>query len=147
MTSPVLLDVNVVVALFDPEHIHHEIAHSWFGGSSRGRWATCPLTENGFVRIVSNPGYSGRRVSLAEATRRLALLCEHQDHVFWQDSVTVRNFALFNTATIQGYRQLTDVYLLALAVANEGALATFDRSITLSTVAGASRHHLLLLAA
>ena len=147
MTPPALLDVNVLVALFDPEHIHHETAHAWFGGPGRGRWATCPLTENGLVRVVSNPGYPGRRTTLDDAVRRLRRFCEHQGHLFWPDSVTVRDLAVFNTASIQGYRQVTDIYLLALAVAHHGALVTFDRSIALAAVSGASEDHVILLPA
>ena len=147
MSPPALLDVNVLVALFDPEHIHHETAHSWFGGLGSSRWATCPLTENGLARVVSNPGYPGRRTTVADAMSRLRLFCDQQHHLFWPDSVTVRDFALFNSASIQGYKQVTDVYLLALAVANDGVLVTFDRSITPSAVVGASEHQVILLAA
>ena len=145
MTASALLDVNVLVALFDPEHIHHETAHAWFGGPGRGGWATCPLTENGLVRVVSNPGYPGRRTTLDDAMGRLNAFCEQEDHLFWPDSVTIRDFELFKSASIQGYRQLTDTYLLALAVANHGALVTLDRSILTSAVAGANEDHVVLL--
>lgn len=145
MSGPFLLDVNVLVALFDPEHIHHESAHAWFGGLNAARWATCPLTENGLVRVVSNPGYPGRRTTLKDAIARLAAFCDHEAHVFWPDGVTIRDATHTRSELIQGHRQLTDVYLLALAVANGGALVTFDRAIPRSAVATASVERLVTL--
>ena len=147
MTGPALLDVNVLVALFDPEHIHHETAHAWFGGAGRAQWATCPLTENGLVRVVSNPRYPGRRTTLADAARRLTSFCRHEDHLFWPDSVTIRDFDLFDSGSIRDHSQLTDVYLLGLAVENSGSLVTFDRSISTSAVAGAEEDRIFLLSA
>ena len=147
MTRPGLLDVNVLVALFDPEHIHHETAHAWFGGSGRGGWATCPLTENGLVRVVSNPRYPGRRTTHDEAMRKLGGFCDHGDHSFWPDSVTIGDSELFKSGSIHGHKQLTDVYLLALAVANSGLLVTFDRSIPTAAVSGATENQSILLLA
>lgn len=77
-----LLDVNFLVALFDPMHLHHEAAHEWFGRNRGGGWATCPLTENGFVRVVSNPRYPGRGTSTRDAIARLAEIRRSADHVF-----------------------------------------------------------------
>ncbi len=145
MSLALLLDVNVLVALFDPEHIHHETAHAWFGRHTSSPWATCPLTENGLVRIVSNPGYPGRRTTLKDAIKRLAAFCDHGGHVFWSDGVTIRDSTLIRSASIQGHRQLTDVYLLALAFSNGGALVTFDRAIPRSAVAKATENHLITL--
>ncbi len=140
-----LLDVNVLIALFDPEHIHYETAHAWFGGNSRGAWATCPLTENGFVRIVANPGYPGRRTTGADATGRLRKFCDTEDHEFWADSLSLRDRRHFTAGTIRGYRQITDIYLLALATANDGVLVTFDDSIPASAVPGAGPDRLMVL--
>lgn len=137
-----LLDVNVLVALFDPMHVHHEAAHEWFARNRSGGWATCPLTENGFVRVVSNPRYAGRGTSIRDAIARLAEIRQSADHVFWQDSVSVCDGDSFHPAFFQGHRQLTDVYLLALAVANRGRLVTFDRHVPLKAVAGAGPQHL-----
>ena len=136
-----LLDVNVLVALFDPMHVHHEAAHEWFARRRGEGWATCPLTENGFARIVSNPRYPGRVTSLRDAIARLAEIREHPDHVFWPDSVSVCGDA-FQPRYVQGHRQLSDVYLLGLAVANGGRLATFDRNVPLRAVSGAGPQHL-----
>ena len=140
-----LLDVNVLIALFDPEHIHYETAHAWFSRSMRGAWATCPLTENGFVRIVSNPGYPGRRTTVADATRRLSTFCARDDHVFWPDSVSLREPRDIARESIRGHRQITDVYLLALATTNDGVLVTFDDSIPIAAVPGAGGSRIVVL--
>ena len=140
-----LLDVNVLIALFDPEHIHYETAHAWFGGPSRGSWATCPLTENGFVRIVANPGYPGRRTTVADAAERLRIFCEIGDHEFWSDSLSLRDRRHLAAGSIRGHRQITDVYLLALATKNGGVLVTFDDSIPIAAVPGADADCIVLL--
>ncbi len=140
-----LLDVNVLIALFDPEHIHYETAHRWFGSPSRGPWSTCPLIENGFVRIVANPSYPGRRTTVADATERLRIFCQTGDHAFWPDSLSLREREHLTAGSIRGYRQITDVYLLALAVHNDGVLATFDDAIPVAAVPGASDNRILLL--
>jgi uncharacterized protein len=142
-----LLDVNILVALFDPMHVHHEAAHEWFARNRDGGWATCPLTENGFVRVVSNPRYPGRATTLRDALARLAEIRQSADHVFWPDSVSICDGGSFQPAYVQGYRQLTDVYLLGLAVANRGRLATFDRNVPLKAVAGAGLQHLEIVGA
>ena len=142
-----LLDVNVLVALFDPMHIHHEAAHEWFGRNRSQGWATCPLTENGFIRVVSNPHYPGQGTSLRDASARLAEIRQSTDHFFWQDSVSLCDGDIFQPTYIQGHRQLTDVYLLGLAFANRGRLVTFDRSVPLKAVAGAEPRHLEIIGA
>jgi uncharacterized protein len=141
-----LLDVNVLVALFDPAHAHHEAAHAWFGTNRGNRWATCALTENAFVRILSNPAYPGARTTVEDAVSRLRMFCSEPLHVFWPDSVSIREEGRFRWRHVQGHRQLADVYLLALAVANEGQLVTFDSSISLRAVASAGLRNLELIA-
>jgi hypothetical protein len=141
----VLLDVNVLVALFDPAHAQHEPAHQWFGSNRQSGWATCPLTENGLVRMISNPGYPGRRTTVRDAIQRLALFRGSGDHSFWPDSATLCDGHLIYPARLQGHRQLTDAYLLALAVTHSGQLATFDRSIPIAAVNGAKIDHLALI--
>jgi toxin-antitoxin system PIN domain toxin len=141
-----LLDVNVLVALFDEAHLHHERAHEWFGSNRSLGWASCPLTENGFARVVSNPAYPGRGTTLQDAIARLERFrLSGGDHSFWPDSVSLRDDTLFRLVHIGGHRQLTDLYLLALAVRHRGRLATFDRSIPLRSVAGAGPEHLAIL--
>ncbi len=142
-----LLDVNVLVALFDPVHLHHEAAHLWFGRNRSHRWATCPLTENALVRVLSNASYPGRRTTVVDAAARLRVFCSDRLHVFWSDSVSIRDNERFRWNHVQGYRQLTDIYLLALSVSNQGRLATFDSTISLRAVQGAAPDNLELLAA
>lgn len=142
-----LLDVNALVALFDPEHVHHSAVHEWFGEHRKLGWATCPLTENGIVRIVANPKYPGRRTTVADAIDRLTRFRESDDHSFWTDSLSLCDPELLNLHHVQGHRQLTDVYLLALAVEHGGRLVTFDRSVRLEAVPSASSRNLKLLGA
>lgn len=142
-----LLDVNVLVALFDPSHCHHEAAHQWFAANRGGGWATCPITENGLVRVLSSPAYSGRRTTVADAAARLGQLCGSGDHTFWADSISIRDGSRLEPAWIGGHRAVTDVYLLALAVSQGGRLATFDRAVPVAAVRGASTTHLALLGA
>lgn len=141
-----LLDVNVLVALFDPAHVHHDAAHAWFAVNRKHRWATCALTENAFVRVLSNPAYPGSRTMVEDAAARLQTFCAQRDHVFWADTVSVRDRGRFRWRHVQGHRQLTDVYLLALSVSNRGRLATFDSTISLRAVDGAETSHLELIA-
>jgi uncharacterized protein len=141
-----LLDVNLLVALFDPAHVYHEAAHAWFGANRKHRWGTCALTENAFVRILSNPAYPGSRTTVEDAASRLRTFCSERQHVFLIDSLSVREDGRFVWKHVQGHRQLTDVYLLALAVANEGRLATFDSTIPLRAVAGAEAKNVELIA-
>lgn len=140
-----LLDVNVLVALFDPDHVHHQLAHDWLAENRGQGWATCPLTENGLVRILSNPAYSGRRTTVQDAVDRLGAFRASGDHAFWPDAVSLCDEGRFVFPHVGGHRQLTDAYLLALAVQNEGRLATFDRGIRPAAVAGAAAANLALL--
>jgi uncharacterized protein len=137
-----LLDVNVLIALFDPAHVHHEAAHVWLGANRKNKWATCALTENAFVRVLSNPAYPGSRTTVEDAAARLRTFCSEGQHAFWTDSVSVREDGRFRWNHVQGHRQLTEVYLLALAVANEGRLATFDSTISLRAVERAESRNL-----
>lgn len=133
-----LLDVNVLVALFDPSHVHHEPAHKWLARNQRKGWATCPLTENGCVRVLSHPSYYGSRVSTLEMIGLLRTFCAGEHHEFWPDSVSVTDERLFRSAAIVSHNQLTDLYLLGLAVAKHGKLATFDRGISIKGIAGST---------
>ena len=134
MTRPALLDVNVLVALFDPDHIHHDLAHDWFADNRSHGWATCPLTENGFVRVLANPAYGGPVARASELLSRLGMFSRTEDHQFWPDVVSLRDETRFDPAMMTGHRQLTDIYLLGLACAQRDCLATFDRSIPLNAV-------------
>lgn len=140
-----LLDVNVLIALFDPGHIHHEAAHDWFAAEGSAAWATCPLTENGFLRVLSNPGYSGRRTTVGDAAAKLSQFVSSEDHVFWPDDVSALDSSRLEARKLSGYREVTDAYLLALAVAHEGVLVTFDAGIRLSAAVGAEPRHVRVL--
>ncbi len=142
-----LLDVNVLVALFDPAHIHHEAAHEWFGASSSAGWATCPLTENGLVRVISNPAYPGRRTTVVDAVNRLRRFTKSETHAFWPDDVSLLDTHSIDASHLSGHRQITDAYLLALAVQRSAALATFDRKVSTNAVLGAGQQHLRVISA
>ena len=141
----ILVDTGPLVALFDPDHVHHEAAHAWFGAHRVSGWATCPLTENGVVRILSNPAYSPTAERPAEIAGRLLTFRASGDHAFWPDDVSICDAKTFKLSV--GHRQLTDVYLLALAVRHGGRLATFDRSIVAEAVRGAKPEHLVVVEA
>ncbi len=142
MTRVGLLDVNVLIALFDPDHVHHEIAHDWFADHRTSGWATCPLTENGFLRVLSNPARGGEIARLPDLVVRLRKFCASGHHQFWPDSISLRDERLFNASFARGHKQLTDVYLLGLAVNRGGRLVTFDSKIPLAAVKGARRETL-----
>lgn len=140
-----LLDVNVLVALFDPAHQNHEDAHRWFGRNRKYGWATCPITANGCVRVLSNPAYPSVEATPVEVARRLRNFCSATDHHFWEDSVSLLDESLFQTTMIGGHQKITDAYLLGLAVRSHGRLVTFDRSIPLKAVTGAGPTNLVLI--
>jgi hypothetical protein len=142
VSRPALLDVNLLVALFDPDHVHHDLAHDWFADHRAGGWATCPVTENGLVRVLANPHYGAALTRPLELMERLRRFCASGQHAFWPATLSLRDEELFKPAFIRGHRQLTDVYLLGLAVKMGGCLATFDRTIPLGAVAGATREAL-----
>src|SRR5579864_2971778 len=145
MARVALLDVNVLVALFDPDHIHHDLAHDWFAEQRPDGSATCPLTENGFVRVLSHPKYGQAQPRPSWLIGRLHRFCSSGHHAFWPDIVSLRDEASFPRNAALGHRQLTDVYLLGLAKRMGGALATFDRSISVATVSGAKPDQLLMI--
>lgn len=140
-----LLDINVLIALVDPHHIHHRRAHGWWGASSDRSWASCPLTENGFVRILSDPGYGGDPRSPVQLIADLQDFIAMSDHQFWPDDISLRDLSVFDPDHILGPRQLTDIYLLALAVRNGGKLVTFDKRISLSAARNATPDHLSVI--
>lgn len=125
-----LLDVNVLIALAWPGHRFHEMAQRWFNRNADKGWATCPLVQAGFVRIVSNPAFSPRSVSVKEAIQALTISLKHPTHHFWADDISIAGGLAEVVNKIQGHQQVTDVYLLALAIKHRGKLATFDKGIT-----------------
>jgi len=136
MTS-YLLDVNLLLALTDPMHVHHDMAHEWFARIGHQQWVTCPLTENGFVRIASHPKYPNRP---GDANLVLAMLCQFcaiEGHQFWADDISLRD--LLSADAVFTHQQITDIYLLGLAVQHNGKLATLDRRIPASAIQDGAR--------
>ena len=139
-----LLDVNVLVALVDPDHTFHDRAHAWL--SSGRPIATCPLTENGLVRVISNPNYSKAvQFRPGQIVDILVAFAARQDHEFWPDDVSLRDPGVVDPTRILGARQVTDIYLLALAVAHRGCLVTFDETVNRAAVPKARPSHLCVI--
>lgn len=131
-----LLDINVLIALIDPAHVGHGAAHQWFEERGREAWATCPLTENGVIRIVGHPRYPGAPGSPAAVAAIVAQLRRSPGHVFWPDDISLVGVEYIDAVRIMTSGQVTDSYLLALAVAHAGRLATFDRRLSTKAVKG-----------
>ena len=140
-----LLDVNVLIALIDAEHLHHPSAASWFAALGRTAWATCPLTENGVARIMGSPRYRGSPGPPGEIVRVLDGLRRSGGHVFWPDVISIADVSHVDATRLAVPGQVTDTYLLALARHNGGKLATFDRRLVTGAVSG-GRAHLEFLA-
>jgi len=141
-----LLDVNFLIALLDAAHVHHRAAHDWWAANHDAGWASCAITENGVVRIMSLPAYRpDRPIPPGELVDRLRLFAAHSDHEFWTDGSSLRDHACFRIDRLHRSRELTDVWLLALAVRHGGRLVTFDRRITTEPVVGAREEHLLVM--
>ena len=146
LTQPrYLLDVNVWVALFDSAHIASTRANA-FIETSLIHIATCPMVENGVIRILNLPNY-GKRGALGIQLVRNQLIkaCRSMDHQFWPDDISLRDESSVDFSRVYGHNQITDLYLLALAVKHDGVLVTFDQNIPISSVHGAQPKHLLIL--
>ena len=124
-----LLDVNLLVALAWPNHIHHATALGWFRRNQSAGWATCPLTESGFVRVSSNSSVVPETRSPREAIHLLRRIVALPHHVFWQDDVSMASSEFMEEVPLAGYRQVTDSHLLALAQQRGGRLATLDGGV------------------
>lgn len=124
-----LLDVNPLIALAWPSHVHHAVAQGWFRRKGRKGWATCPLTQTGFVRISSNPKFIDGAVSPSEAVALLTQVMFGTQHEFWPDDLSVAEADNISWSHVFGHRQVTDAYLLALAKHHNGKLATLDEGI------------------
>ena len=124
-----LLDANVLIALAWPTHSAHERVQRWFSRNARQGWATCPFTECAFVRIVSNPAFSPEFLTLPEAIRLLTLNVNHPAHRFWADDLPLENAVRQFRGRLVGHNQITDGYLLGLAMHKKAKLATLDESL------------------
>jgi toxin-antitoxin system PIN domain toxin len=135
-----LLDVNALIALIDSDHVQHEAVHGWFAVNASKGWATCPITENGVVRVLSQPAYpSGQRSpsDVIGVLRRLKA-SQGKTHQFWADEISLTDEARFQAKYIIGARQVTDVYLLGLAAQHGGKLVSFDRSLPWQAIRAAT---------
>jgi toxin-antitoxin system PIN domain toxin len=139
-----LLDVNVLLALMDRDHVHHRAALQWWRSDWDHGWASCPLTQNGFVRISCHGTFPGRP-TVVQAIEQLRRQIAESDHVFWPDDMSIVNGELFDRGRLLGPNQITDAYLLALAVKNGGRLVTLDQGVSLRTVRGAEAKHLVAI--
>ena len=139
-----LLDVNVLVALLDQQHVHHRRARNWLEGESAAGWASCAITQNGFVRIISRPGYPNP-ITLKAAIDLLGAATATKYHEFWHCSVSLLDSKAVDASRLHSHRQVTDAYLLALAAKASGRFVTFDQSISLDAVRGASVERLVVL--
>lgn len=139
-----LLDINVLLALLDSDHADHNRAHRWLDEEIAAGWASCAITENGFVRILSQPRYPSP-VSPSQAITLLSRACDSRHHAFWPCDISVLDAPLVDRTRLHGPRQVTDAYLLALAVAHEGRFVTLDRGLPRTSVRGAAEDHLTVL--
>jgi toxin-antitoxin system PIN domain toxin len=139
-----LLDINVLIALLDADHVHHGRARTWLEAEISRGWATCPLTQNGCVRVLSQLGYPAP-VPARDVIGRLRDAVAHPSHEFWPDDVSLLDDRAVDAARVLGPRQVTDLYLLALAVRHGGRFATFDGGVPRSPVHGARPEQLVVL--
>jgi toxin-antitoxin system PIN domain toxin len=124
-----LLDTNLLIALLWPSHEQHDLAVKWFTRHRGKGWATCPVTQSGFVRIISNPAFSRDAVQPREAVQVLAANTAAKDHQFWPDELPLAGAVVFAGVRLIGHQQVTDAYLLGLAIDRGGVLATLDQRI------------------
>jgi toxin-antitoxin system PIN domain toxin len=127
-----LLDINLLLALTDPMHVHHEAAHRWFAEKGQFSWASCPLTQNGFIHIASHPSYPNRPGDVPAVMVILRQLCAAQGHQFWSEDISI--LEVLEPGVIITHAQITDIYLAGLAVHQNGKLATLDQRIPVNAV-------------
>jgi uncharacterized protein len=139
-----LLDINVLIALIDPSHVQHDRAHEWFASKGQKAWATCPLTENGVLRIVGHPRYPNSPGSPAAVAELLAVFCKLRGHAFWPDDLSLLDRERVDPTRLLDSSQVTDTFLLALARLHDGQLATFDqRLVTDAVITGDQAIHVI----
>jgi toxin-antitoxin system PIN domain toxin len=129
-----LLDVNVLIALSDVNHVHHEIGHRWFGQTGKRGWATCPITENAFIRILGKASYPKIPGTVDSALSLLRHFCDQPGHHFWPDDFSLRQKSVWREAEMAASTHIPDCYLLALAARHGGKFATLDRRIPVESV-------------
>ena len=139
-----LLDVNVLIALLDASHIHHRQVTDWLEKNINFGWASCPITQNGCIRILSQPSYPNS-ISAAKVAERLTDATQDQSHEFWPDAISILQLGKLEWDKVLSSRHITDVYLLALAIRQSGCFVTLDQGVPLKAVSGALRDHLVII--
>jgi toxin-antitoxin system PIN domain toxin len=134
-----LLDVNVLIALVDPVHVQHDQAHNWFARVGHKAFATCPLTENGLVRIVGHPKYPNSPGPPGVVLQSLIAIRGLAGHKFWPDKLSIADETFFAPELLSSHTRVTDSYLLALAHAFGGRLATMDQKLATEVVHGGKK--------
>jgi hypothetical protein len=142
--SRALLDINVLLALLDSDHVEHERALEWLDDEIDSGWASCAITQNGFVRIISQPRYPSP-IAPAEAIDLLEQACDQPHHQFWPCDISLLDSETIDRTRVHGPRQVIDAYLLALATQRAARFVTFDGSIPLTAVPSATRANLVTL--
>lgn len=128
-----LLDVNVLIALIDPAHVQHDQVHEWFGRVGYKAFATCPITENGLLRIVGHPKYPNSPGPPSTVVAALATIRGLPGHAFWPDSISLVDSSV-DPDLLSSHSRVTDSYLLALAKEYKGKLATMDQKLASEVV-------------
>ncbi len=131
-----LLDVNVLIALVDPAHVQHDTVHAWFAKVGHKAFATCPLTENGLLRVVGHPKYPNSPGPPSAVVASLVAIRALPGHAFWPDSISLLDTPQVMPAQLSSHSRVTDSYLLALARAHKGKLATLDHKLATDAVEG-----------
>lgn len=139
-----LLDVNVLIALLDASHVHHQLVRAWLSANIRQGWASCPITQIGCIRIMSQPAYPNPHAP-AEIAERLRLAASDRHHVFWAADTNLLAESRVDWRGVLSARHATDVYLLALAAERRGRFATLDRHVPIGAVPGAEARHLVVI--
>jgi hypothetical protein len=139
-----LLDVNVLIALHDADHVHHTLAAAWLDANVASGWASTPLTQNGCLRIMSQAAY-GNPQPVSQLVQMLQSSTAAAMHALWPDDISLLDSRLFRHTHIHSAKQLTDLYLLGLAVKHQGRFVTFDQRIPLNAVHSAKSDHLVVL--
>ena len=136
-----LLDVSVLVALFNGGHADHDVAHDWFSDNRARGWASCAITENGLLRVLGNPNQGAAFVPIHQLSEHLRQFCASTPHEYWPDDISLRDRDRFDLESVHGPQQITDVYLLGLAVKRGARFATFDQRVPFAAVKGARPEH------
>ena len=142
-----LLDVSVLVALFNGGHADHDVAHDWFSENGPRGWASCPMTENALLRVLGNPNQGPAFIQIHQLAEHLRRFCASTPHEFWPEDLSLRDRDRFDLAAVHGHQQIADVYLLGLAVKHGGRFVTFDQRVPLAAVMGATRASLEVIGA